>query len=113
MKEVREGIAIDKASQRFTVLPRTIDLDVGETVWVIERDEDLSPTDVTGLLFLAEVKGYVISAPFPYGYELAADQLEYFAERTREAFNEDLMVHPVADCYTCREDAEAAAGVQA
>ena len=112
MKEVGKGIAIDGSRQRFTVLPHTIDLDAGQTVWVVERDEDLSPTDTVGLLFLAEVKGYVIAAPFPYDYELVEDQLEYFAEKTRELFNEELMVYPVADCFASRDDAEAAKEAQ-
>ena len=105
MKEVGKGIAIDGSRQRFTVLPRTIDLDAGKTVWVVERGEDLSPIEATGLLFLAEVKGYVIAAPFPYDYELVEDQLEYFAEQTREEFCEDLRVYPVSDCYTSLADA--------
>lgn len=105
MKEVGKGIAIDGAGQRFTVMPRTIDLNAGETVWVVERDETLTPIEATGLLFLAEVKGYVIATSFPYGYELVEDQLEYFAEQTREEFCEDLRVYPVADCYTSLADA--------
>lgn len=91
---------------------KRLNLAAGETVWVVERDEDLTPTDVTGFLFLAEVKGYVLAASFPYGYELVEDQLEYFAEKTRELFNEELMVYPVADCFASRDDAEAAKEAQ-
>lgn len=112
MKELEKGISISETGQRFTVLPRTIDLEAGSTVWVIERGEDLDPSGVVGLLFLAEVKGYVIAASFPYGYELVEDQLEYFAERTRDMFNEELRVYPVADCYTNRDDAETAQEAQ-
>ena len=91
---------------------KRLNLAAGETVWVVERDEDLTPTGVTGFLFLAEVKGYVLAASFPYGYELVEDQLEYFAERTREQFEEELKVYPAADCFTSHDTAEAAREAQ-
>ncbi|MDO4989333.1 MAG: hypothetical protein Q4E45_02395 [Eubacteriales bacterium] len=89
-------------------MSKKIELNAGDTVWVIERDEELVPGGVIGLLFLAEVAGYVIASAFPYGYELLEDQLEYFAEKTRQAFEDELKVYPSADCFASHEEAAAA-----
>lgn len=89
-------------------MSKKIKLNAGDTVWVIERDEELVPDGVTGLLFLAEVAGYVIASAFPYGYERLEDQLEYFAESTRQTFEEDMKVYPAADCFASHEEAAAA-----
>ncbi len=88
---------------------KKLHLQPGETVWAVELDADLVPEDVTGFLFLAQVQGYVIAAAEPYGYDDLADELEYFAEETREGMSEELMVFPAQDCYATREEAEAAA----
>lgn len=80
----------------------------GDTVWVVERDEDLQPVEVTGFLFLAQLHGFVIAASFPYGYDDLVDMLTYFAEETRECMPEEMPVFPARDCFATREEAEAA-----
>lgn len=87
---------------------KKLNLQPGETVWAVERDEDLVPAEVTGFLFLAEIQGYVIAAAEPYGYDDLADELCYYAEETRECTSEELMVFPARDCFATQEEAEAA-----
>ena len=84
----------------------------GRPVFVIRRNEDLEPEEATGLLFIAEAGGFVIAAPFPYGYDTFEDMMEYFAETTREDFDTTLQVYPVADCFYELDEAVAAAGIE-
>lgn len=89
-------------------MKKKLTMQPGETVWAVERDEDLVPVEVAGFLLLAQLQGYVIAAAEPYGYDDLWDQLCYFAEETRRGLNEELMVFPAADCYATQEEAEAA-----
>ena len=77
----------------------------GREVWIVERDEDGDPECITGYVFLAQVKDYVIVAGFLNGSgdvdEILGDQ----AGQTLIEYNGDLPVFPACDCYLDKESA--------
>lgn len=77
----------------------------GHEVWIVERDEDGEPECVTGCVFLAQVKGYVIVAGFLNGSGDVDEILEDQAEQTLIEYNGDLSVFPACDCYLDKESA--------
>ena len=77
----------------------------GHEVWIVERDEDGEPECVTGYVFLAQVKGYVIVAGFLNGSGDIDEILEDQAGQTLIEYNGDLSVFPACDCYLDKESA--------
>lgn len=80
----------------------------GDTVWVIERDEDGEAVDFSGFVFITSVCGVAIVSPTLN----ESDDVDYILqdqiEQTASNFNGDLAVYPISDCYWSRESAEAA-----
>lgn len=71
----------------------------GDEVWVVERDEAGIATDVSGFLFLAEVKNAIIVTPRVYGCDGVEEILDYHIQQTAEDYDTDLSVYPAKDCY--------------
>lgn len=97
-----------KAEQegRLLVLPCA----PGAEVWVVERDEDGCAVDVSGYMFLAKAGDAVILTAYVNNLENVQDTLAYHMQETAENYDTDLAVFPADDCYTTREEAEAALG---
>lgn len=77
----------------------------GETIWIVERDETGYASEVSGLVFLAEVAGAVIVTPKIYGREGLKEIMAYHIEETVENYDTDLSVFPAQDCYRCKHEA--------
>lgn len=82
----------------------------GETVWVIERDEDGNAVEVGGYVLLARVAGAVIVSPKVYGRDTLESLMQYYAEEYAEYEQADLAVFPECDCYKSKAAASAAYG---
>ena len=82
----------------------------GDLVYVIERDEDNIPVDVSGYMFLARVGDYAIASGWINDLETAEETLAYHAGETRDNYDTDLCVFPFEDCYATREEARAVLG---
>lgn len=95
---LRELIEADREG-RCVVLP----CKPGREVWIVERDEDGEPECITGYVFLAQVKDYVIVAGFLNGSGDVDEILEDQAEQTLIEYNGDLPVFPACDCYLDKE----------
>ena len=95
---LRELIEADRDG-RCVVLP----CKPGREVWIVERDEDGEPECITGYVFLAQVKDYVIVAGFLNGSGDVDEILEDQAEQTLIEYNGDLPVFPACDCYLDKE----------
>ena len=80
----------------------------GETVFVVERDEDGIPCETSGYLFLARSADAVILSCFIYGLDTLEETLEYHIEQTAEDYDTHLAVFPAEDCYKSRKLAEQA-----
>lgn len=89
---------------------KSINLNPGDVVWVVGRNESLEPEEVAGMLFIAQAAGYAIAAPFPFGCDTVEDMMEYFAEQTREMYSTDVSIYPVADCFPSKAEAKEHAG---
>ena len=79
----------------------------GETVWVIERDEDGTAVEVVGYVFLALVAGAVIATSKIENYSLCGI-MDYHIGQTAIDEETSLCVFPENDCYTIKADARAA-----
>lgn len=82
----------------------------GQTVWVIERDEDGEAYDFSGYVFVTSLRGIALVSPKINGSSeidvILMDQVESrinYADGCIEAY-------PVDDCYLSREAAEQALG---
>ncbi len=80
----------------------------GDDVYVIERDEDDRPVEVSGYMCIAVARGYVIVSAFVNDLGTADDTLDYLASETQEGFGADLQVYRVVDCFPTSEAAHAA-----
>lgn len=80
----------------------------GDTVWVLMRDEDDVPCDISGYMFLAAAGDAVIVTAFISDYDDLNRTLAYHIGETAVNFDSDLSVFPISDCYAAREDAQAA-----
>ena len=80
----------------------------GQTVWVIDRDEDGEAYDLSGYVFVTSLRGIALVSPKINGSSeidvILMDQVESrinYADGCIEAY-------PVDDCYLSREAAEKA-----
>lgn len=80
----------------------------GAEVWVLERDEDGAPCDISGYMFLAQSGESVIVSPYINGMKRFDDILAYHEQETAENYDTALAVFPAEDCFTTREAAFAA-----
>ncbi len=80
----------------------------GDSVWIVERDENGEAYDVSGYMFLAEVDDYVILSAYINDYDDLRSTMDYHATETVENYDTDLAVFSASDCYPTREEAEAA-----
>ncbi len=78
----------------------------GDLIWVIDR-EDGEAVDVSGVQYLAKCKNCVIATAFVNDYDFD-ETLEYHISETQEHFDTELKVYPEEDCFSTREEAEAA-----
>lgn len=84
----------------------------GQLVWVVDREEDGEPYDVTDCLFLMETAGYAILTLRVDGL----DGLDKLLNRHRictycDRFSELLVVR-IDDCYSSMEEARKAFGIE-
>lgn len=100
LDHLKELVEADREG-RCVVLP----CKSGHEVWIVERDEDGEPECITGYVFLAQVKGYVIVAGFLNGSGDVDEILEDQAGQTLIEYNGDLPVFPACDCYLDKESA--------
>lgn len=100
LDRLKELIESDREG-RCAVLP----VKPGHEVWIVERDEDGEPECVTGYVFLAKVKDYVIVAGFLNGSGDVDEILKDQAVQTLIEYNGDLSVFPACDCYLDKESA--------
>lgn len=82
----------------------------GDLVYIIERDEDSIPVDVSGYMFLARVGDYAIASGWINDLETAEETLAYHAGETRDNYDTDLCVFPFEDCYATQDEARAILG---
>lgn len=80
-------------------------LNAGETVWIVERDEEGNLCNVFGLMFLAEVAGFVIATSFVDDAEGLEETLAYHAEETDVYYSAELAVYPSTECWPTKEAA--------
>lgn len=80
----------------------------GNEVWVVERDECGDAHDIAGYLFIAVAGHAVILSPIIGDLETIEETLDYHIAETAENYDTNLAVFPLNDCYTTREEAEAA-----
>ncbi len=80
----------------------------GDEVWVVERDEDGSAVDYSGMVFITSVNGIAILSPTINGCAELDFLLSDFVEETAMSGSGDFSGYPISDCYGTREEAEAA-----
>lgn len=80
---------------------------VGDTVYIIERDETGEAEEYTGFMFLAQTANAVIVTPFIDDYD-TEETIEYLISETVTSMDVSLSVFPLEDCYMSQEDAKAA-----
>jgi len=78
---------------------------MGDTVYIVERDECGEAEDYTGYMFLAQTKNAVIVTSFINDYD-SEETIEYLIQETIEKMDTDLCVFPLEDCYATKEEAE-------
>ena len=74
----------------------------------MERGEDGCAADVSSFMFLAIAGDAVILTPYINDLDNAQDTLSYHMQETAENYDTNLAVFPADNCYTTREEAEAA-----
>lgn len=79
----------------------------GEHVWVVERDEDGDPYEVSGCIFVALVHKTVIVSPYINGSEDIDVALEYAIEQKQNCDEAVLEAFSVYDCFATKAAAEA------
>ena len=80
----------------------------GTPVWVVERDEDSNPYDVSGYVFLAQVGDFVIASPYINDHDELDYLMEYHRRETCEDYDADLPVFYADDCFATHEAAREA-----
>lgn len=98
-----EEICAAEQDWRCMVLP----CKVGDTVWIIERDECGEATEYCGYMFLAVSAGTVIVSSFIDDFETSEETIDYHISETAENCYTSLYVFPSEDCCLTREEAEA------
>lgn len=86
-------------------------LNAGDEVAVVERNEDKKALGTGRYMFLAIVKKFVICSYFIAcggGNEDIDGTLLYHAQETAEDYDTDLCVFPIEDCYETIEEAKEA-----
>lgn len=86
-------------------MEKQLELQPGEEVYVIVRDEDGAAVEASGYMFLAEACGYVIASTWINDLTGAEETLEYHAQETRAELDTDLTVFPAKDCFVDYESA--------
>lgn len=81
---------------------------IGDTVYVIERDECDYPYDVTGYMFLASTINAVIVSAFLNGSDDAEEIIDDHMNETRSSEYTLLYVFPEKDCFADKTAAEQA-----
>lgn len=81
---------------------------LGQTVWVIERDECGDKEDYAGYLFLFSVRDYAFVIPRCNGEDDIDYNLESLAEDTLEEGYSQVTVIPIFDCFSDKDDVIAA-----
>lgn len=84
------------------------DLNPGDYVYHIDRDEYGYPVEASGTVYLAAIADYIVSVAEPVGCDHIDEIMEHLAEMTREDFHDDIYVHPICDCYETYSEAEKA-----
>ena len=79
----------------------------GDTVWVVERNEGGEAVDVSWYVFLAKVRKAVVVSP-ALGESDIDTLLKFQMEQTAESYHGYLAVFSADDCFSTREEAEAA-----
>lgn len=79
----------------------------GGRVYLVERDEDEIPVDVSGYMFVTHIMEYAILTPYISDLETIEETLDYHEQECRENYDTGLVVARLSDCYSCREYAEA------
>lgn len=77
----------------------------GDTVYIIEYDDDGVAEDYTGYMFLAQTTNAVIVTPFINDYDLY-QTVEDLIQETAETMDCDLCVFPLERCYATKEEAQ-------
>lgn len=80
----------------------------GDTVWVVERDWDDVPFDVSGYVLVAVVSGYVIASPTINDNSNIDYILESGSIDTKHESSMPFSIFDKHDCFKNREDAEEA-----
>lgn len=80
----------------------------GQSVYVVERDEDGNACETTGYMFLAKSAGAVILSSYINDMETLEETLQYHIEQTAEDYDTNLAVFPASDCYETLHQAETA-----
>lgn len=86
-------------------------LNAGDEVSVVERDEWGDACEATKYLFLTEIHDYILCSPyfFRWGRELDIDELlKLFSTQIAEMQTADIRVFPSEDCYKTLEEAREA-----
>lgn len=80
----------------------------GQVVWVVEKDEDGNPCDVTGYVFVTSINNVALVSPVINGSTAIDDILRENVRRTAMECAGFLGAYPIADCYESKETAEKA-----
>lgn len=81
----------------------------GCRIYLVERDEDRIPVDVSGYMFITHVREeYAILSVYISDLETLEETLEYHEQECCENYDTDLVVAKLSDCYSCFEYAEKA-----
>lgn len=100
LKELVRAEKAGRLSMQFAV--------PGQLVYIVERDEDGEACDVSGYMFFAQVNQTVIVSAFINEIDDLDETLLYHIEETSRAYNTDLSVFPVSDCFLSKVEAERA-----
>lgn len=80
----------------------------GQSVYVVERDEDGNACETTGYMFLAKSADAVILSSYINDLETLEETLLYHIQQTAEDYDTHLAVFPASDCYETLDQAEKA-----
>ena len=104
-KKAEEDCAYFKDKSRIVELP----CKVGDTIWIVERDECGNACDVSGFLFIGICNNAVIVTVTRYNHNNGIDHIiQKHIEETAEDYETYLSVFPIDDMYLTRKEAEKA-----
>lgn len=82
----------------------------GQTVWIVERDEDDEAYDFSGYVFVTSLRGIVLVSPrINWSSEIDVILMEQIKSRIN-CSGGSIEAYPADDCYLTREAAEQALG---